>query len=114
MDIQEEVLEVKREILDLILKHLKENKIEEEKARQLARDFLSILPIKDQVDLLSKLKNLGQKYPEAEKVYLDELQKASDEKRDHALSQMSEFIKQGNIEQAIATAKVLTENTQEV
>ncbi|KKR76809.1 MAG: hypothetical protein UU21_C0003G0002 [Candidatus Levybacteria bacterium GW2011_GWA2_40_8] len=114
MDIVQEVEEVKKELLDLILKHLKENKIEAEKAQELARDFLSVLPIKDQLDLLNKLKNLGEKYPEAEKVYLDELQKASDEKRDLALSQMSQLIKQGNIEGAIATAKVLTENQEQI
>ena len=114
MDIKEEVVEVKRELLGLILKHLKENKIEAEKAQQLARDFLAVLPIRDQLDLLNKLKNLGEKYPEAEKVYLDELQKTSDEKRDIALSQMSGFIKQGNIEQAITTAKVLTENPEQI
>lgn len=112
MNITLEVEEVKKELLELIIEHLKQNKIQAEAAQQLARDFLAVLPIKDQADLLSKLKKLGQKYPEAEKVYLDELSKASDEKRDQALTQMRDFIKQGNIEAAISTAKTLTQPPQ--
>ena len=108
MDITAEVEEVKKELLELIIEHLKQNKIQAEAAQQLARDFLAVLPIKDQADLLNKLKNLGEKYPEAEKVYLDELSKASNEKRDQALTQMRDLIKQGNIEGAISTAKTLT------
>ncbi|MBI2621410.1 MAG: hypothetical protein HYW63_02040 [Candidatus Levybacteria bacterium] len=111
MDITQEVEEVKKELLQLIIEHLKSNKIEAGAAQQLARDFLAVLPIKDQADLLQKLKNLGQKYPEAEKVYLDELEKATDEKRDQVLNQMRDFIRQGNIDSAISTAKTLTESS---
>lgn len=110
MDLIQEVEEVKKELLDLILDHLKNNKIQVELAQQQARDFLSVLPIKDQADLLVKLKNLGNKYTESEAVYLHELEKATDEKRDQALSQMRDYIKQGNIDRAIATAKTLTDN----
>ena len=108
MDINTEVEEVKKELLELIIEHLKQNKIQAEAAQQLARDFLAVLPIKDQADLLNKLKNLGEKYKEVNEVYLDELSKASDEKRDQALTQMRDFIKQGNIDSAIQTAKTLT------
>lgn len=110
MDIATEVEEVKKELLELIIEHLKQNKIEASQAQQLARDFLSVLPIKDQADLLNKLKSLGEKYKEANEVYLDELSKASDDQRDQALSQMRDHIKQGNIDGAIETAKTLTQN----
>lgn len=112
MDITQEVEEVKKELLELIIEHLKQNKIQADQAQQLARDFLAILPIRDQADLLGKLKNLGEKYKEANEVYLDELSKASDEKRDQALSMMRDYIKQGNIDQAIQTAKTLTQAPQ--
>src|SRR3990167_6898333 len=108
MDLKDEVEEVRKELADLITKHLRENKIDVQKARQEAGDFLAILPIKDQLDLLTKLKNLGKKYNEAEKVYLTELEKFEDMKRDQILSQIRDFIKQGNIESAIAMAKTLT------
>ena len=52
MDIQQEVEEVKRELVELIIKHLRENKIPVDKAKKLAADFLNVLPISDQQDLL--------------------------------------------------------------
>ena len=109
MDVATEVEKIKQELLDLILDHLKNNKIQVELAQQQARDFLSMLPIKDQADLLVKLKDLGNKYNESETVYLHELEKATDEKRDQVLSQMRDYIKQGRIDIAIETAKTLTQ-----
>jgi hypothetical protein len=111
MDINTEVEEVKKELLELIIEHLKQNKIQADQAQQLARDFLADLPIKDQTDLLAKLKDLGQKYPEANEVYLDELSKATDEERDQTLNQMRDFIKQGNIDGAISAGKTLTDQS---
>lgn len=105
MDLVEEVKIIEKELLDLIIEHLKANKIEVEKARQLARDFLSVLPVKDQKDMLTKLKNLGDQYEEAKEVYAEELSKISDQIREQTLTQMRDYIKQGNIDSAIATAK---------
>lgn len=114
MDLVQEVEEVKKELLELIITHLKQNKIQAPQAQHLARDFIAVLPIKDQADLLAKLKSLGEKYKEAEEVYLGELGRASDSQRDQALSSMRDYIKQGNIEKAIETAKTLTQNSQTV
>ncbi len=108
MNLVEEIEKVKKELLELIVEHLKQNKINAPEAQQLARDFLAALPIKDQADLLTKLKGLGEKYKEANEVYLEELEKVTDEKRDQTLNSMRDFIKQGQIEQAISTAKTLT------
>lgn len=105
MDLQEEVKAIEKELLDLIIAHLKANKIEVEKARQLARDFLAVLPVKDQKDLLEKLRALGDQYEEAKEVYAQELAKVSEGIREQTLNQMRDFIKQGNIDSAIATAK---------
>ncbi len=112
MDVTLEIEEVKQELLDLILDHLKKNKIQTEQAQQQARDFLNALPIKDHADLLAKLKNLGHKYVESESVYLHELEKAEAEKRDEALSQIRDQIQKGNINSAISIAKALTSNPQ--
>lgn len=111
MDIAQEVEMVKKELVDIIITHLKENKIEVEKARQLAADFLAVLPIKDQQDLLIKLKNLGEKYEEAKEIYVDELKKASEEQRDQVLNQMRDAIKQGNMDKAIGIAKTMQGGT---
>lgn len=112
MDVAQEVEKVKQELLDLILDHLRKNKIQTEQAQQQARDFLSTLPIKDQADLLAKLKNLGDKYAESESVYLHELEKSEAEKRDHALSLMRDHIQKGDINGAISVAKTLTSSPQ--
>ena len=111
MDIQEEVEEVKRELVEIIIKHLRENKLPAEKARKLAIDFLNILPIKDQQDLLDKLKNLGVDYQEANELYVDELTKVSEQKRNETLSQMRDHIKQGSIDKAIETANALSKGS---
>lgn len=105
MDLVEEVKIIEKELLELIIVHLKANKIDVEKARQLAKDFLAVLPVKDQKDMLEKLKGLGEQYEEAKQIYSEELAKISDKIREETLTQMRDFIKQGNIDSAIATAK---------
>ena len=111
MNLTDEIESVKKELLELIVDHLQQNKLQAPEAQQLARDFLAVLPIKDQADLLNKLKDLGQKYKEANEVYLEELEKVTDEKRDIALNSMRDSIKQGQIDQAIETAKTLTSSS---
>lgn len=105
MDLVEEIKIIEKELLERIIAHLKANKIDVEKARQLAKDFLAVLPVKDQKDLLEKLRGLGEQYEEAKEVYAEELAKVSDAIREQTLNQMRDFIKQGNIDGAIATAK---------
>src|SRR3989344_4066713 len=107
MDIQQEVEEVKKELVELIIKHLRENKLPAKKAKKLAEDFLNVLPISDRQDLLEKLKNLGADYQEAKEIYVGELKRISEEQRDQTLSQMRDHIKQGNINNAIEAARMI-------
>lgn len=107
MDISQEVTLVEKELLELILLHLENNKIDADKAQSLAKDFLAILPIADQNELLEKLKNLGDTYIEAKEIYVDELSKISNVQRDQVLIQMRDAIQKGNIEHAITAAKSL-------
>lgn len=109
MDINQEVEEVKKELLEIIISQLKENKIEVQKAQDLAQNFLASLPIKDHKDLLTKLKTLGQYYPQVSEVYTKELIKTEEEKRDDTLEQIRGHIKNGNIEQAITAAKSMSQ-----
>lgn len=107
MDLTEEVKLVEKELVELIVEHLKANKIAAETARQQARDFLALLPVQDQKDLLAKLKTLGEKYEEAKEVYAAEIGKVSEAVRQQALDQMRSFIQQGNLDAAIAAAKAV-------
>jgi len=105
MDLKEEVELVEKELVDLIVENLKANKIEVDVARQQARDFLEILPVKDRKDLLTKLKLLSEKYIEAKEVYAEEIGKVSEGIREQTLNKMRDFIRVGNIDAAISTAK---------
>lgn len=107
MDVQEEVKIIEKELVDLIIKHLKTNRIAVETARQQAKDFLALLPIEDQRDLLKKLRGLSEKYEEAKEVYAAELGKVNEAARQQTLNQMRMHIQAGNIEAAIAAAKAM-------
>ncbi|HSD98929.1 MAG TPA: hypothetical protein VLB73_04525 [Patescibacteria group bacterium] len=107
MDINQEVKAIEKELVELIIAHLKANQINVETARQQAKDFLAALPVTDQKDLLNKLKNLGDKYIEAKEVYAEELGKVNEGERQRVLEQMRAFIQQGNIDAAIAAAKTM-------
>jgi hypothetical protein len=106
MDLQEEVNSLEKQLLELISKKLEENKIEVDKAQELARDFLAILPVSDQEDLLKKLQDLSGKYEEVKPLYIHEYAKMDEVKRDEVLTHMRNSIHTGNIEQAIEIAKV--------
>jgi len=108
MDIQQEVETIKKELVELIVKHLGEHKIEIQTAQKMAADFLAVLPIRDQRDLLTKLKQLGDNYLTIRELYLKELTKINELEREEALIQMRNAITQGNIEHAIAVAKAMT------
>ena len=110
MDIQEEVKNVEQQLVDLIVRHLEADKIEVERAQKLAADFLGVLPVSDQKDLLAKLQELSQNYEEAKEVYVSELSRINEQNRQIALTQMRDHIKIGNIEQAITVAKAMTNN----
>lgn len=115
MDITQEVEEVKKELAELIITHLRENKLDLPKAQKLASDFLASLPVASHKELLAKLKNLAVIYEEAEEVYVREFSQASEEKDKAAINSMSDLIKKGDIESALNIAKSLQqENKQTV
>ncbi len=111
MDIQKEIEDIKKELVELIISHLKANKMEAQQAQKMANDFLGILPVKDQKDLLEKLKKLGDSYQEMRSLYVKELAKFNEEQREHALLKMRNSIAEGKIEDAINVAKQLQVNS---
>ena len=105
-NITKELLEsVERDLLDLITKHLEDNTLSLEKAQGLSKEFLAILPIHDKIDLLNKMGTLSQKYAEAQTVYAKYAGTIDNEDRQEKLDHMSELIKLGKVEEAIAVAK---------
>lgn len=104
---QQKIEEIEKELLEVIVKHLEENKMELGTAQKLARDFLSMLPAQTQDELLNKLKTLGDTYAEAKEVYVEENGKELAQKEGDTLTQMRNAIQQGNIDHAITVAKQL-------
>lgn len=105
MDLKEEILKIENELADLIVAHLRENKIDASTASRQAKEFLALLPFADQKDLLAKLKQLGEKYGESQELYVEELAKVSNQERDKKLNSMRAAIRKGDIEQALTIAK---------
>jgi len=106
-NLKQEVEAIEQELTDLIVAHLEQNKLDAETAQKLAADFLAQLPMKDQKDLLEKLKKLGDTYTELREIYVKELAKFNESEREHALLNMRNAIAEGKIEHAIGVAKSL-------
>lgn len=100
---------IENELLELIARHLQDNKMDAQTAQKLATDFLAVLPIQNRQDLLNKLKNLGEKYGEVKQVYMQEFSKDTTAKEQEALTKMTHAIRQGNIDHALSIAKDLKE-----
>lgn len=107
MNLQEEIKHRESELVELIARYLEENTLDPEKAQALARDFLAILPIESQKELIEKLKTLGETQNEIKEIYVEELSKISDIDRAEKLKKMRDLIKNGKMEEAIATGRTL-------
>lgn len=99
------VTDVERELLQVIVTHLKDNSMTEEQARVVSQEFLALLPMNDKKDLLSKLYNFSQKHVETKGIYLKYAKPYEEEERQRKLALMSEHIKNGQIEHALTVAK---------
>jgi hypothetical protein len=102
--------DVEKELLDSIIKNLDEKRMTEDEARELAREFISLLPMQDKKDLLDKLYKLSKEHVEAKGVYLKYAKPYEEEDRLKKIALMSEHIKNGQIEHAITVAKGDTPN----
>lgn len=103
--IQDIVTDVEKELLQAIVANLKENRLTEDQAKQLAQEFLALLPMQDKKDLLTKLYAFSQKHIEAKGVYLKYAKPYEEEERQRKLALMSQHIQNGQIEHAINVAR---------
>lgn len=96
---------VENDLLEIIIENTEQNKIDPDEARKVAKEFLSLLPLHDQKDLLNKLHRLSYDHRETTGLYLKYLKPYEEEERQRKLTLMSEHIKKGKIENALAVAK---------
>jgi hypothetical protein len=104
-ELQDEVVEIEKELLSEIVNRLDQNKMSAEDAQGLAKEFLSFLPIHDKKDLLEKLSQLNTDNQAAQGVFLKFGAPHEEDERQRKLKEMSEHLQAGNIEHALAVAK---------
>lgn len=108
--LQDAVVEIEKELLDVIIARLDQEKMSPEEAQRLAKEFLSFLPIQDQKDLLAKLFKLSQDNPATKGIYLTYAKPYEESERERKLALMSEHLHKGEIEHALTVAKGETPN----
>lgn len=99
------VTDIEKELLQAIITNLKADLLTEEQARNLAKEFLTLLPMEDKKDLLDKLFKFSKAHVEAKGVYLKYAKPYEEEERQRKLNLMSQHIQDGKIEHAINVAK---------
>jgi hypothetical protein len=104
-ELQKEVVEIEKELLNEIILRLNQNKMSRDEAQKLAKEFLSYLPVQDQQDLLEKLKKLSKANTAAQGVYIKYAKAEEESETQKKLALMSHHLQNGNIEHAISVAK---------
>jgi len=97
--------DVERDLLFYIIIHLREEKLTIGQAKDLAKNFLDLLPIANKEELLNKLKILGETYKEAKEVYVKYINMYLEEKEKKQLSLIRMYMKQEDYEKALMVAK---------
>ncbi|HWY78950.1 MAG TPA: hypothetical protein VNW29_01190 [Candidatus Sulfotelmatobacter sp.] len=98
-------IDVEQELLKTIIQNLEQNNLDIDQAKKLAQNFLSLLPLQDQKDLLEKLYKLSKEHNQTNGLYLKYAKPYEENERQKKLTLMSEHIKNGQIEHALAIAK---------
>jgi hypothetical protein len=104
-DIKQFEEQVERELLDAIVANLKDGTIDLDRAQLLSKEFLALIPFHDKLDLIQRLGVFSEKYQEAKAIYVKYAGKIEREDSQEKVSQMSQQIQNGNIEEAIHIAK---------
>lgn len=103
-------VDIEKDLLQAIITNLKQNRMTEDQGRQMAKEFLTLLPMQDKRDLLDKLYKFSQAHIEAKGTYLKYAKPLEEEDRLKKLELMSQHIQNGNIDHAINVAKGVPTN----
>ena len=91
---------------------LEAGEVSQEEASDISSYILeNINNAKDNTQLFDFLTNLAKKWPIFSKVLDTEQQEISDSKKDEAVGQASDFIKENKIDEALKVVEAATENT---
>ena len=64
------IKDVENDLLTIITNNLKQNSINSNEAKKIAREFLSLLPIQDKHELMDKLQKLSTNHTQVQELYL--------------------------------------------
>lgn len=99
------ISDIERDLLFYIIVNLQEEKITMGEVKNLAKEFLQLLPVASKAELVEKLNMLGKSYKEARKVYAKYLDLYEEEKRERLLGMIRMYMQQGEFEKAVQVAK---------
>jgi hypothetical protein len=101
---------VERDLLEEIAMSLENDTLTPEVAQQMAKEFLSLLPIHDKIELLQHMKELSGKYEEIRHLYIKFGHEYNEENKSERLSRIAEHIRSNDLDSAIHVAKEGTIN----
>src|SRR3989338_1566800 len=104
-DTKQLVREIERDLLFHIILNMRHLRISQKSAQNLAQEFLKIVKPENKVEFLKNLKNLSQKYLEAQEVYLKYAPVYYEERKQYMLRVIYDYVKTGNINKALILAK---------
>jgi len=97
--------QIEKDLLSAIVENIKEEKMTPEQAEKTAKEFLALLPIEDKHDLLVKLGKFSAGHVEGKSLFIKYAAPIEEEERQKKLASMTEHLRNGQIESAIAVAK---------
>lgn len=101
MDLQEIIKLLEIEYIKILINNLKSGKIKLARAKEVTKDFLTLLPFKDKDNLLLKMKTFTELQSEFKMVYLILLKINEEQKSNELAYKMRELIRQNKIEEAL-------------
>lgn len=104
-EIQKLTSDVQRDLLFELIMSMRHKLITVGGARRLAKDFLALFPFATKEEIIEKMKNLSEKYPEARAVYLKYAVPHQNQIEKEMLDKISQHIQNGNIDGALNIAK---------
>ncbi len=97
--------DVKRDLMFYMISNMRKYELTMKDAKYLAKDFLSIFPVKTVEDLLTELYFLGQMYPEARAVFVKYAKPYYEAKSHYLLESAIAYVREGDLEKALSLLK---------
>lgn len=92
---------IETDFLKIIIRHLKSGKIKLNQAKEITKEFLSLLPFGSDENLRDKLKAFTDKYDNFKPIYISILKMEEGKKTNEILTKMRGLIKENKVDEAL-------------